>query len=205
MDEIYLDQRNQHDYTKQDKLSLLTLSRLTVFFGVFFSIVQATNLFLINFQSNNPITLSWGILSILLTLLNIFYIVWNIQESKRISNTSDLFAERSDNLTSRIIFIIYFIVAISFSLIFLVYKVAQTDLYNYYEMAHQTRLLTNYKLFLDEKSIWIVVLSILNLLVIVQVLFTSYVLTGTQHAIRYYIYTTAILLTAVSFLILNQI
>lgn len=185
-------------------MRVLSHSRITAFLGVFFGIVLTTNLFLLNTESSNPLTLTWGILSIVITIANISYIVWNIQEAKILEMSEDPYAKKSDNLESRIFFIAYFLFFVSFAMLFLVFAVGKSELRNYYQLEHATKLLVAYEAFLTEKSFWINVLALLNILVFFHILYATVVLTGSQNAIRYYIYTSASALILISFLILNQ-
>jgi len=72
----------------KDKNNALMLARGASTMGFFFSIVEATNLFLINSFQNNYLALGFGLITIFLTGLYIATLVWSVIESKNIRGLS---------------------------------------------------------------------------------------------------------------------
>jgi hypothetical protein len=196
--------KNTIEFNKADKIKLLGYLRISVGLGIFFTLVQATNIFLINAKANNPITLSWGILTFLLALLNIVNLLVSIKQVAVIGSDPDDYGNKSDNLLTRTLFILNLFLTFGFILFFIIYKFAQSDLWSHFQMVNEIKFLDGFKTYLSDKSAWLNFLSLFNIGIGAHAVVTYYALTGSQPAIRFYLFSCAAVLTLVSFLILNQ-
>jgi hypothetical protein len=198
--------KNSGEYNRADKLKLLSLMRISVGLGIFLALVQTTNLFLINSKANNPITLGWGILTILVTLTNIINLLWSQRLSKSLGNNTNLdpYGLNTDNVTTRVLFVLNLLLTFGFIIFFIIYKFAQSELYSHFQMINEVKFLDGFKDYLAEKNSWMNFLSLVNIGVGAHAVVTYFAMAGSQPAIRFYIFSVAGPLVAFSFLILNQ-
>lgn len=91
------------EWNKKDKLTLLNIQKGVSSLGTFFSIVQCTNLFLINHKENNSITIGFGVTTLVVTLLNLLTLFWALRQTKKAKEAQDNDAESTDNDFSRLL------------------------------------------------------------------------------------------------------
>ena len=126
----------QSEWNRGDKLNFLNYEKLFAALGIFFSIVLSTNLFLINAQESNHLTLGFGIASLLLCLANIAFMFWALKYTNLVKSSQTSHAEESDSNFTRLILFIAIIMLVTFTTFYLIFTFAQNDLINQYEANH---------------------------------------------------------------------
>ena len=126
--------KSQPEWNKKDKLTLLNIQKILSGLGFFFSIVECTNIFLTNQRESNGFILTFGIITIFVTLLNVLTLVWALKQTQECNNDSDNAGDATDNVFSRIVLFLNLIVYTLFTLSFFTYNFAQTDLDNSYSI-----------------------------------------------------------------------
>lgn len=178
----------QSEWTREDKLNFLNYEKLFAALGIFFSLVLCTNLFLINAQESNHLTLGFGITSLILCLANIAFMLWALKTTNVVKSSEDQHAEESDSNFSRIILFIAIIMLVTFATFYLIFSFAQSDLINQYEANHQIKQIQAYKDYVASKFGWIEFLSYANIVCLFLTIFCVFALTGSPVSSQLLIY-----------------
>jgi Ca2+/Na+ antiporter len=124
------------EWNKKSKNDLLTLQKGASALGIFFAIVQTTNIFLIQSQANNTLTLWFGISTIFVFALNVLTLVWALRQTKRVRQAEDDAAEATDNIFTRALLFLQLVIFQLFAVYFLLFRFAPNDLTNQYSASH---------------------------------------------------------------------
>ena len=196
---------NQEDYLAKEKLTILTYNILLSFLSILFFIAEIISSFLLDSLYSTSIPLFLGLLSIFGLVNAFFMLIWSIYQRRKLSISDEKWGENTDSVFARIvlissIFLFFGLITLSVDLHLWTSRgfdlfVAEHVSDEVEDFVSQWSILSN---FTD-------VFSCVNLLILIYMIYASFVCCGSPNTIRILLYEAGFLQILFGFLVLNYV
>lgn len=163
---------------------------------------------MVNSQASNPLTLGWGITTVVVGVLFALVLFWNISKGKKLSFDTDPYGGSSDCFSARVLFIVVLFATVISLLYFIIYKFAtiagDNHLSQYFLATHDSEKLAGYHSFLADKASWLNFLSVINIIIGLHTAFVLFALTNSPLSVRIYLNVALLSLAVLSFVLIRQ-
>lgn len=196
---------NQEDYVAKEKVRILNLNMLISIFSIAFMAAEIICSFLLNSLYSLSIPLLLGLLCVIGLLNSVFVFIWSLWTRRTLAKSNDKWGENTDTLLSRILFItsvFIFFGLLALTLILNIWTTRGLDLYLAASVDSSSSDYLNEWLHLA----WITsAFSILNLIMLLYMIYASFICSGSPNTVRILLYESCILQTVFSFVVLNYV
>lgn len=196
---------NQEDYLAKEKVRILNLNLIISILSILFMIAEIICSFLLNSLYSLSIPLLLGLLCIIGLLNAVFVLIWSLWTRSALAKTNDKWGDNTDTLLSRILFItsiFIFFGLLALTLILNIWGSRGLDLYLASSVDSSSSDYLGEWLHLT----WITsAFSLLNMIVLLYMIYASFVCSGSPNTVRILLYESCILQMVFSFVVLNYV
>ncbi|EAR98875.2 transmembrane protein, putative (macronuclear) [Tetrahymena thermophila SB210] len=190
-------------WPRGDKSLLFKIQMVISSIMIFVGIVQATNIFLLNKQQDNSITLGFIVIIILLVVLSTINILWALKTSKLLA-VSDSPQNATNTKFTQVLLFFTLILLTLYVVFFVLFQFAQSDLFNAAMASSQSDLQKYQTIYNDHKQ-WIHIFGYVNCVFLVFTAFTQQIMSDSKVAANLMIFLLSISLLFVSYYLLHAI